>query len=638
MSATAGPTGTLDVAMKRATQLLTVQPALAVEQVREILKVVPKHVPAAFLLASALARAGRGDEAIAALRRTVELQPDHPEAWRVLADHLHAIGDTEDADAAYARHIQCSSGNPVLRQAAIAMVRKDLAEAERLLKAYLMQSPTDVPAIRMLAEVAARLGRDDDAIKLLGRCLELAPGFTAARYNYAILLYRRNDALAGLSEIRRLLAADPRNPSYRNLHAVLLSRVSEYRQASEIYQELLAEYPSNAKAWLSYGHVLKTDNRLNEGIEAYRRSIALNPSFGEAYWSLANLKTFHFQESDVAAMRAQLEAPGLATESRVHFHFALGKACEDAGDYQQAFEHCSQGNALHRAGHPHDAARHTMRVRRLKQAYSSELFRARAGAGCPAPDPIFIVSLPRAGSTLLEQILSSHSAIEGTSELPDILSLVKELRAETASEDAAAYAEVLSQKKPDELRALGEAYIGRTRIQRKTDRPFFIDKMPNNFLHVGMIHLLLPNARIIDARRHPLACCLSNFKQHYARGQRFSYDLRDMGLFYRDYVDLMGHFDKVLPGRIHRVFHERMVEDTETEVRRVLDFLGLPFEAGCLRFFENERPVRTASSEQVRQPIYRDGIEQWRRYDPWLGALKSALGPVLEAYPAAPPP
>jgi tetratricopeptide (TPR) repeat protein len=638
MSATTDPTGTLDVAMKRAARLLAVQPALAIEQAREILKVVPDHAPAAYLLASALARAGRGDEAIAALRRTVELKPDHPEAWRELADHLHAIGDAGGADSAYARHVQCSTSNPVLRQAAIALVRKDLAEAEKLLKAYLMQSPTDVPAIRMLAEVAARLGRDDDAIKLLERCLELAPGFTAARYNYAILLYRRNDALAGLSEIRRLLAVDPRNPSYRNLHAVLLSRVSEYRQASEIYQELLAEYPSNAKAWLSYGHVLKTENRVNEGVEAYRHSIALNPSFGEAYWSLANLKTFRFQESDVAAMRAQLEAPGLATESRVHFHFALGKACEDAGDYRQAFEHYSQGNALHRAGHPHDAARHTMRVRRLKQAYSSELFRARAGAGCPAPDPIFIVSLPRAGSTLLEQILSSHSAIEGTSELPDILSLVKELRAETASEDAAAYAEVLSQKKPDELRALGEAYIERTRIQRKTDRPFFIDKMPNNFLHVGMIHLLLPNARIIDARRHPLACCLSNFKQHYARGQRFSYDMRDMGLFYRDYVDLMAHFDSVLPGRIHRVFHERMVEDTETEVRRVLEFLGLPFEAGCLRFFENERPVRTASSEQVRQPIYRDGIEQWRHYDPWLGPLMSALGPVLEAYPAAPPP
>jgi predicted Zn-dependent protease len=637
VSATADPTATLDVAMKHAGRLLAAEPALAAEQAREILKVVPNHAPAAFLLGQALARIGRGDEAIAALRRTVELQPEHPEAWRVLADHLHAIGDADGADTAYGRHIQSSTHNPALKKAAVAMLRKDVATAEALLKAHLMQSPTDVPAIRMLAEVAARLGRDDDAIRLLERCLELAPGFTAARYNYAILLYRQNQAAAGLAEIERLLSADPRNPGYRNLQAVLLSRIGEYRRASGIYHELLAEYPSHAKVWMSYGHVLKTENRVNEGIEAYRRSIALDPAFGEAYWSLANLKTFRFDEADVAAMRAQLEAPALPADSRVHFHFALGKACEDAGDYAQAFEHYSKGNALYRDGHPHDAARHTMRVQRLKKAYSREFFRERAGSGCPAPDPIFIVSLPRAGSTLLEQILSCHSAIEGTSELPDILSLVKELRDESGSEDAAAYAEVLALKKPGELRALGETYVERTRVQRKTDRPFFIDKMPNNFLHVGMIHLLLPNARIIDARRHPLACCLSNFKQHYARGQRFSYDLRDMGLFYRDYVDLMAHFDAVLPGRIHRVFHERMVEDTEGEIRRVLDYLGLPFEAACLRFFESGRPVRTASSEQVRQPIYREGIGHWRHYDPWLGPLRATLGPLVDEYPGTTP-
>jgi predicted Zn-dependent protease len=636
MSATADPTGTLDVAMKRATQLLAVQPALAVEQAREILKVVPNHAPAAFLLANALARAGRGDEAIAALRRTVELKPDHPEAWRDLADHLHAVGDPEAANAAYARHVRNSTRHPALQRAAVAMLRKNVAQAEVLLKGHLTHSPTDVPAIRMLAEVAARLGRDDDAIRLLERCLDLAPGFTAARYNYAILLYRQNQAEAGLVEIERLLSSDPRNPGYRNLQAVLLSRVGEYGRASAIYRELLSEYPNYAKVWLSYGHVLKTENRVGEGIEAYRRSIALDPAFGEAYWSLANLKTFRFEDADVAAMRAQLATPELADDSRVHFHFALGKACEDAGDHARAFEHYAKGNALHRQGHPHEAARHTMRVQQLKKAYSREVFGQHAGSGCASTAPIFIVSLPRAGSTLLEQILSSHSAIEGTSELPDILTMVKELRAESASEDAAAYAEVLVRKSPGELRALGEAYIERTRVQRKTVRPFFIDKMPNNFLHVGMIHLLLPNARIIDARRHPLACCFSNFKQHYARGQRFSYDLTDMGLFYRDYVDLMAHFDEVLPGRVHRVFHERVVEDTEAEVRRVLDYLGLPFEAGCLRFFENERPVRTASSEQVRQPIYREGIGQWQNYDSWLGPLRSALGPVLTAYPAAP--
>ncbi len=636
MSTPSEPVGTVDAAMAHAARMLEREPALAIEQAQEILKVVPDHPPAVYLLATALQRAGRGDEALAALRRTVRLKPDHPEAWRVLADHLHAIGDAEGADTAYAHHIQCSTRNPVLQQAAVAMLRKDIAKAESLLKAHLTQSPTDVPAIRMLAEVAVRFGRGDEAFKLLERCLELAPGFAAARYNYAILLYRQNEAAAGLAEIERLLAVDSRNPGYRNLQAVLLSRVGEYQRASEVYRKLLAEYPSNAKVWLSYGHVLKTENRVNEGIDAYRRCIALDSSFGEAYWSLANLKTFRFTDADRAAMHAELGKPGVPDDSRLQFHFALGKASEDDADYAQAFEHYDKGNALHRAAHPHDAERHTMRIQRLKTVYAREFFRARAGSVCAAPDPIFIVSLPRAGSTLIEQILSSHSQIEGTSELPDILAIVKELRAEADSEDAAAYAEVLASKKPEELRALGERYMERTRIQRKTARPFFIDKMPNNFLHVGMIHLLLPNAKIIDARRHPLACCLSNFKQHYARGQRFSYDLADLGRFYRDYVDLMTHFDRVLPGRIHRVFYERLVEDTETEVRRLLDYCGLPFEPACLRFFENERPVRTASSEQVRQPIYREGVQHWRNFDEWLGPLKTALGPVLDDYPAAP--
>ena len=322
--------------------------------------------------------------------------------------------------------------------------------------------------------------------------------------------------------------------------------------------------------------------------------------------------------------------------NRLHFHFALGKASEDVGEHALAFEHYAKGNALYRAGHPHNAEQSTARIGRLKAAYSREFFRARAGSGCAAPDPIFIVSMPRAGSTLLEQILASHSAVEGTSELFEMQSMARDLRAESGPEEAAAYAEVLARKSSEELRMLGEQYLERTRIQRKTGRPYFIDKMPNNFLHVGMIHALLPNAKIIDARRHPLACCFSNFKQLYARGQLFSYDLADMGRFYRDYVDLMAHFDEVLPGRVHRVIYERMVEDTESEVRRLLDYCGLPFEPGCLRFFENERPVRTASSEQVRQPIYRDGVDHWRHYEEWLGPLKAALGPVLDAYPAVP--
>ena len=636
MSTSPDPVGTLDAAMAHATRLLDAQPALAAERTLEILKVVPDHPPALFLLATALARAGRGDEAIAALRRTVERQPSHPEAWRVLADHLLATGDAAGADRAYARHIQASTRNPVLQQAAVAMLRNDIPKAEALLKSHLHGAPTDVPAIRMLAEVAMRIGRDEDAKNLLERALELAPGFMSARYQLAVLLHRRNDPSGALAEVERLLAADPRNPGYRNLAAVILSRVGEYERSSRMYADLLKEYPTNAKVWLSYGHVLKTEGRQDESIAAYRRAIARDPAFGEAYWSLANLKTFRFAEADLAAMRTGVEDTAVDEVNRVHLHFALGKAHEDAGDYAASFEHYVKGNALHRARNPYDANLNTKRAERLKAVFTRELFAARAGGGCPAENPIFIVGMPRAGSTLLEQILSSHSAVEGTTELPEIITLARELRAQSESDGIGAYADVLAAMSPQALRELGERYMERTRIHRKTDRPHFIDKMPNNFLHVAMIRLAPPHAKIIDARRHPLACCLSNFKQHYARGQRFSYDLADMGRYYRDYVLLMAHFDAALPDCIQRVFYERLVEDTETEVRRLLEYCGLPFEAGCLRFFENERPVRTASSEQVRQPIYRDGMDQWRHYDEWLGPLRAALGPVLDTYPAVP--
>jgi tetratricopeptide (TPR) repeat protein len=523
-----------------------------------------------------------------------------------------------------------------LQRAAIAMLQNDIPAAETILKAQLKQAPTDVAAIRMLAEVAMRCDREADAGKLLERCLELAPKFAAARYNYAILLHRTNDPGRALAEIERLLAIEPRNPAYRNLCAVLLSRVGEYERSSRMYADLVVDYPSNPKAWLSYGHVLKTEGRTAECIDAYRKSIACEPGFGEAYWSLANLKTFRFAEPDFAAMNARLGETKLADAARVHFHFALGKAHEDARDYPKSFEHYAKANALHHAGLRYEADQNTRRMERMKSTFTREFFGEREAAGCQSAAPIFIVGMPRAGSTLLEQILSSHSAVEGTAELPEIISMARELRALAGTEAVGSYVEVLAEMDGPALRDLGERYLQTTRIHRKTGRPFFIDKMPNNFLHIAIIQLVLPQARIIDARRHPLACCFSNFKQHYAHGQRFSYDLADMGRYYRDYVELMAHFDAVLPGRIHRVFYERMVEDTEAEVRRLLDYCGLPFEEDCLRFFENERPVRTASSEQVRQPIYREGMDHWRHFDEWLGPLKATLGPVLDTYPATP--
>ncbi len=671
MSGAPGPVGTLEVALAHAERLLATEPVLAAKQAAEILVVVPGHPAASLLLGAARRLTGdipaalsileplsssqpdwaavhyelglalgaerRGEAAVAALRRTVALQPDMPDAWRVLADHLAAMGDVEGADAAYAQHIRYSTRDPRLLRAGTALCENRIAQAEALLRSHLKQRPTDVVAIRMLAEVALRLGRNVDAGNLLARCLELAPGFTPARHNYAVALHRQGKPAEALAEIELVLAQDPRNPGYRNLQAAILGRIGEFDRALEVYAGVLAEYPQQPKAWMSYGHALKAAGRQADSIGAYRKSIELSPELGEAWWSLANLKTFTFTAEEIDAVRRLLARDDLSTEDRLHFEFTLGSALEDAGQHAEAFAHYAQGNRLRRSIAHHDAAEVTAQVQRSKALFTPAFFASRATCGNPAPDPIFIVGLPRAGSTLLEQILSSHSAVEGTMELPDVISIVQNVAGRHGRSDDAKYPAVLAGLDPGEFHALGERYLESTRIQRKTAAPMFIDKMPNNWGHVGLIHLMLPNARIIDARRHPLACCFSNFKQHFARGQRFTYDLEDIGRYYRDYVELMTHFDAVLPGRVHRVFYERVVEDTEAEIRRLLDYCGLPFEDGCLRFYENDRAVRTASSEQVRRPIYREGIDHWRHFEPWLEPLKRVLGPVLEAYPGIPP-
>ncbi len=387
---------------------------------------------------------------------------------------------------------------------------------------------------------------------------------------------------------------------------------------------------------MSYGHALKTHGREADSIKAYERSIELLPSLGEAYWSLANLKTLRFTAAQIEAMRTQLARADIADEHRFHLHFALAKALEDSGAYAESFQHYAQGNRLRRAGIQYSADDVTAQTQRSKSLLTADFFARRRGYGHPSPAPIFIVGLPRAGSTLIEQILSSHSLVEGTMELPDIPALARSVMQAARLEGPARYPEPLLSLDEQQCHALGERYLAGTRIQRKSDAPFFIDKLPNNFTHLGLIQLALPNAKIIDARRHPLGCCFSGFKQHFARGQNFTYGLEDIGRYYHDYVELMSHFDKALPGRIHRVFYEKMIEDTEGEVRRLLEYCGLPFEPGCLRFYENERAVRTASSQQVRQPIYRGGLEQWRHYEPWLQPLKTALGPILDRYPEVP--
>jgi tetratricopeptide (TPR) repeat protein len=608
-SGTTSPAGSLDVALAHARVLLGSNPKLAIEQAAEILKVVPGQPEALALLA---------------------------DAWRALGDHYTLLGETAAADAAYALHIKASTRDPKLLAPAAALCDGRIAVAEQLLRAHLRQFPTDVVAIRMLAEVAGRLRRNADAEHLLARCLELAPGFSAARQNYALILHRQNKAAAALEQLDILLKREPRSPGLRNLKAAVLGTIGEYGPALELYAGVVAEFPNQPKIWLSYGHALKTAGRQQESIAAYRKSIELAPGLGEAWWSLANLKTFRFTPDELEFMEGQLAKPELPLEDRFHFGFTLGKALEDGGRYAGSFAHYAEANRLRRSVVRYDPEETTTHVRRCKTLFTREFLAARAGGGCPAPDPVFIVGLPRAGSTLVEQILASHSAVEGTMELQDMVSLARELGGKTQRTDVSKYPEILGGMTPVQLRELGERYLERTRIQRKTGATLFIDKLPNNWAHTGLIHLILPNAKIIDARRHPLSCCFSGFKQHFARGQHFTYSLPEIGRYYRDYVELMAHFDEVLPGRVHRVIYEHMVADTEAEVRRLLAYCGLPFEEACLEFYRNERAVRTASSEQVRQPIFTDAVDQWRHYDAWLDPLREALGPVLDAYPSAP--
>jgi tetratricopeptide (TPR) repeat protein len=633
---TAESTGTLDIALAHAARLLDAAPAAAAEQAAEVLKVMPDQPNALALQGLALGRLGRGEEAIVALKRAVFLMPGLPDAWRALGDHYTALEMREAADGAYAQSIRHSTRDPRLMGAALALVENRIPEAEAALREHLKRHPTDVAAIRMMAEVAARIGRLGDAENLLARCLELAPGFAAARQNLAMVLHRRGKPEAALIQVEKLLADEPRNPGYRNLRAAVLGRIGEYGASIDQYREVLAEYPNQAKIWMSMGHALKTAGRNAESIEAYVQSIARAPNLGEAYWSLANLKTFRFAPEQTQAMRAQLAGDQLTAEDRFHFEFSLGKALEDAGEYAESFAHYHEGNRLRRAMIEYDAGETHAHVERSKRLFTRDFFADRQGWGCPAPDPIFVVGLPRSGSTLIEQILASHSRVEGTMELADVAMLSRIVAARTTRPGVSAYPRALEKFSAGELRGFGERYLTQTRIQRKTPAPFFIDKMPNNFAHLGFIHLMLPNAKIIDARRHPLGCCFSGFKQHFARGQSFSYDLEEIGRYYRDYVELMAHFDQVLPGRVHRVFYEDMVENTEAEVRRLLAYCGLEFEPGVLKFHENQRAVRTASSEQVRQPIFRDGMEQWRHFEPHLDALKRALGEVLDRYPATP--
>jgi tetratricopeptide (TPR) repeat protein len=533
------------------------------------------------------------------------------------------------------KSIESGLRNPQLMAAALALYENRLHDAEPILKTHLKSDPFDVAAIRMLAELAGRIGRFADAENLLRRAVELAPGFVPARSNLALVLYRQGRPEEAISELDNLLERDPEDIGAANLKAAAAGRIGDYAEAVALYEMVLKSKPDQEKIWMSYGHVLKTVGRRDDSVAAYRKAVDLKPEYGEAYWSLANLKTTRFSDDELVLMQKQLARGDISAEDRFHLNFALGKAFEDRKLWDASFAHYDAGNKLRRSELDYDVAENSAMIARRASQMTPDFFAARVG-GCTASDPIFILGMPRAGSTLIEQILASHSLVEGTQELPDIGMMSQRVASQGGDKDDADYKAGLASLSNEDRSRIGAEYIARTRIHRKSDRPYFIDKMPNNWQNVAFIHLILPNAKIIDARRHPMDCCFSNFKQHFARGQSFSYDLLDVGQYYTDYVAYMSQVDRALPGRVYRVIHESLVDNPESEIRALLDYLGLPFEENCLQFWQNDRAVQTPSAEQVRRPINRDGMDRWQHYEQWLAPLKTALGDVLEAYPSAP--
>lgn len=654
----------------RASLLLDSDPGAAAQRATEILAASPDHVEASLLLASACrklgdpaaaisvleslasalpdspliqlelgrayAASGRGAEALTALRRAVALDAGMEDGWRELAAQLFAAGEILEGDAAYARHEGLARAPPELADARVALADNRLEAAGAVVRRRLQQVPHDVVALRMLADIALRRDDEAEAERRLTECLEHAPGYAGARYDLAVLLNAQQRNSEVLPLVERLLAADPRNINYLSLKAQALRLLGSSHEAVALMEQAVADHPGEDRAWLLYGHLLREVGQQARAIEMYRRALVVRPGSGRAYSSLADLKTFRFSDADRAAMQEQLARSAPRGADRTHLEFALGTALEDEGQFAASFEHYSRGNALQRATIGHDADAATAQVLRAKAVYTASFFADRSGWGSGRADPIFIVGMPRSGSTLLEQMLASHPQVEGTRELTDIPTLALELTVRPNVNERTGIPEAVAALDRQQIDALAARYLSRTQLYRPLGKPRFVDKMLGNFSHIGLIHLMFPRAAIIDARRHPLGCGFSCYKQLFARSVNFSYDLEELGRYYRDYVRLMEHFDAALPGRVYRVHYERVVEDPEGELRKLLDYCGLPFEQQCLQFYENPRVVQTISSEQVRRPIYADSVDQWRHYEPWLTPLKAALGDLVERYPQRP--
>ena len=569
--------------------------------------------------------------ALLSYQRACQINPALDASWRGQLEMAVQVGD--EAQANQARHqLQRLQALPKpLVAATDLLAQRKLLKAENLCRQFLQKVPRHVEAMRLLADIGVRLGAMDDAEFLLESAVLFEPDNQQVRIDYVQVLRKRQKFANALGQAKLLLDSAQDNPQFQSLYAIELMQTGDYTGALDYFDRVLARLPGDAITLTSRGHALKTSGQQQEAVESYRMALAGHPDHGEAYYSLANLKTYRFTAAEISRMQQQEGSASANPMSQVYLMFALGKAHEDLGEYSAAFNYYRQGNRLKRAESGYDAQKMGVELQAQADFFSADVFKSKADGGDPASDPIFIVGLPRAGSTLLEQILASHSLVDGTLELPNILSIAQSLRRRGQGQGSAEYPAIIADMSALELRELGEKYLAETAIHRQ-DAPYFIDKMPNNFRHIGLIKLILPNAKIIDARRHPMACCFSGYKQLFAEGQEFSYDLDDLGSYYRDYVKLMEHWQTVLPGDILQVNYEQVVGDLEGQVRRVLDYCGLAFEAQTLEFHDTERSVRTASSEQVRQPLYRDGLDQWRNFETELQPLEAQLSDSIQRH------